>query len=115
MALDILYTYAEDSGTYMCKASNKLGEAVNTALVSVQSRKNIYLEPHNPDALEKIRELEAQGHPARLEVEEPIEIPPTLTPLRGTTEVPEGKRISVHSWITRNPSVVKRHRRHGRE
>ncbi|KAI5701651.1 hypothetical protein M8J75_011738 [Diaphorina citri] len=90
VALDILYTYAEDSGTYMCKASNLLGEAVNTSLVTVQSRKNIYLEPHNPDALEKIRELEAQGHPARLEVEEPIEIPPTLTDLRGTTEVLEG-------------------------
>lgn len=99
VALDILYTYAEDSGTYMCKASNLLGEAVNTSLVSVQSRKNIYLEPHNPDSLEKIRELEAQGHPTRLEVEEPIEIPPTLTPLRGTTEVLEGNYLTSSALV----------------
>lgn len=35
VALDILYTYAEDSGTYMCKATNKLGEAVNTCTLKV--------------------------------------------------------------------------------
>ncbi|KAG8239895.1 hypothetical protein J437_LFUL019488 [Ladona fulva] len=33
VALDILYTYAEDSGTYMAKATNKLGEAVNTCTI----------------------------------------------------------------------------------
>lgn len=35
VALDILYSYAEDSGTYMCKATNKLGEAVNTCTLKV--------------------------------------------------------------------------------
>ena len=35
VALDILYAYAEDSGTYMCKAKNRLGEAVNTCSVQV--------------------------------------------------------------------------------
>jgi len=38
VALDILYTYAEDSGTYTCKATNDLGEAVTTATVTVQSQ-----------------------------------------------------------------------------
>ena len=40
VALDILGAYAEDSGTYMCRAVNKLGEAVNTATVTVQGRIN---------------------------------------------------------------------------
>lgn len=35
VALDILYAYAEDSGTYMCKAINKKGEAVNTCQINV--------------------------------------------------------------------------------
>ena len=35
VALDITPAYSEDSGTYMCKASNKLGEAVNTGNVGV--------------------------------------------------------------------------------
>lgn len=37
VALDILWAYAEDSGTYMCKAINKLGEAVNTCQLKVGS------------------------------------------------------------------------------
>ena len=41
VALDILGAYAEDSGTYMCKATNKLGEAVNTGSVSVTGRMNL--------------------------------------------------------------------------
>lgn len=38
VALDILYTYAEDSGTYMCKATNLVGEAVNTCQINVSCR-----------------------------------------------------------------------------
>lgn len=34
------------------------------------------MDTQHPDGLEKIRELEAQGHPARLEVEEPPLTPP---------------------------------------
>ena len=29
VALDILYTYPEDSGVYMCKATNRYGSDVN--------------------------------------------------------------------------------------
>lgn len=35
VALDILYSYSEDSGTYMCKATNLAGEAVNTCTIRV--------------------------------------------------------------------------------
>lgn len=35
VALDILYAYGEDSGTYMCRARNAVGEAVTTAAVNV--------------------------------------------------------------------------------
>ena len=41
VALDILYAYPEDSGTYMCKATNKLGEAVNTCSVEVVGKKHV--------------------------------------------------------------------------
>lgn len=34
VALDILYAHAEDTGTYMCKAKNAVGEAVTTCSVS---------------------------------------------------------------------------------
>lgn len=91
VALDILYTYPEDSGDYMCKATNELGEAVNTCSVRCSSRKSIYLESQHPDGLQKIRELESQGRPTKLEVEEPpIFAPKFMSELRGTTEVVEG-------------------------
>ncbi|XP_045531935.1 titin isoform X5 [Pieris brassicae] len=92
VALDILYTYAEDSGTYMCKATNKLGEAVNTCTLKVAGHRNIILDTQHPNGLEKIRQLEAQGHTSRMEVEEPKAYPPRfVTELRGTTHVFEGQ------------------------
>lgn len=41
VALDVLYAYAEDSGTYMCKATNAVGEAVTTSSVKVDGKYNI--------------------------------------------------------------------------
>lgn len=38
VALDILYAYPEDSGTYMCKAKNLVGEAVTTCTVGVDCK-----------------------------------------------------------------------------
>jgi hypothetical protein len=35
VALDILYCYPEDSGTYTCRAKNIVGEAVTSANLSV--------------------------------------------------------------------------------
>lgn len=45
------------------------------------ARRSIYLETQHPDGLEKIRELEAQGRPAKLEIDEPPPTAPTLTEL----------------------------------
>lgn len=45
------------------------------------ARRSIYLETQHPDGLEKIRELEAQGRPAKLEIDEPAPTVPTLTDL----------------------------------
>lgn len=38
VALDILYAHAEDTGTYMCKAKNAVGEAVTTCNVSASGK-----------------------------------------------------------------------------
>lgn len=50
-------------------------------LIYLLARRNIYLETQHPDGLEKIRELEAQGRPAKLEIDEPAPIAPSLTEL----------------------------------
>ena len=38
VALDILYCYPEDSGTYTCRAKNIVGEAVTSANLSVHCK-----------------------------------------------------------------------------
>lgn len=69
-------------------------------LFHILGRKSIILDTHHPEGLEKIRELEAQGHPARLEVEEPVPFPPRfVTELRGTTEVYEGQTAHFEAQI----------------
>lgn len=46
VALDVLYTYADDSGTYMAKATNLLGEAVNTCQITVGGKIHVTLLPY---------------------------------------------------------------------
>ena len=58
VVLDVLYTYPKDTGTYMCKAINALGEPVNTCTIQVASRKSIYFDSQHPEGWEKIRALE---------------------------------------------------------
>lgn len=38
ISLDLSPVYAHDSGVYMCRAVNDLGEAVTTASINVQGR-----------------------------------------------------------------------------
>lgn len=91
VALDVLYTYPEDTGTYICKATNALGEAVNTCTINVASRKSIYLDSQHPEGWEKIRALESHTH-IRPEVEEEPSIAPRfITELQGTTQLSEGQ------------------------
>lgn len=100
VALDILYVYGEDTGTYMCKAVNKLGEAVNTCSIRCVNRRSIILDTQHPDGLEKIQKLEGQARPHRTEVDEPELMPPRFTTeLRGTTEIMEGEMAHFEAQV----------------
>jgi len=100
VALDILQAYAEDSGTYMCKATNKLGEAVNTGSVSVTARKGLLLDSQHPEGWEKMRELESRSKVGRLEVEETaVTAPKFVTQLQGVTSLAEGQSAHFEAQI----------------
>ena len=45
VALDIMYAYPEDQGTYTCKATNALGEAVTQATLTCTSE--LYISSGN--------------------------------------------------------------------
>ena len=82
VALDILYAYPEDSGTYMCKATNKLGEAVNTCSVQVTGKQSLLLDSQHPEGWEKMKSMESRSGYGRLEVEDlPVGPPHFVTEL----------------------------------
>ncbi|XP_034137006.1 titin-like isoform X2 [Drosophila guanche] len=100
VALDILYVYGEDTGTYMCKATNLLGEAVNTCNVRVLNRRSMILDTQHPDALEKIQKLESKVVNARTEVgDHPISPPHFTAELRGSTEIYEGQTAHFEAQV----------------
>lgn len=100
VALDILYVYGEDTGTYMCKATNLLGEAVNTCNVRVLNRRSMILDTQHPDALEKIQKLESKVVTTRTEVgDHPIGPPHFTAELRGSTEIYEGQTAHFEAQV----------------
>jgi len=100
VALDILYAYAEDSGTYMCKATNALGEAVNTGSVNVVARDSLLLDSQHPEGWEKMKSLEGRNIHRLLDVEElPIGPPHFVTELVGNTTLNEGGVAHLEAQI----------------
>ncbi len=72
VALDIMYTYPEDSGLYTCRATNALGEAITSCQLNVQSKKSIYRETQNETAMSQIQYLEDMSRNQRASVVEEI-------------------------------------------
>ncbi|RCN50589.1 immunoglobulin I-set domain protein [Ancylostoma caninum] len=70
VALDILYAYPEDSGTYTLVARNELGESQCTLELVVNSSKTLYLDPNHPEGLQRIQELEQDRRQDLPEVED---------------------------------------------
>lgn len=58
VALDILYAYTEDSGTYTMVARNELGEVSTSVELNVQGQKSLYLDAQHPEGFDRIQELE---------------------------------------------------------
>ena len=56
--LDIMHVYPEDAGTYTLKATNVLGQAVNSADLNVRSKETIVKETMHAAAVEQIAHLE---------------------------------------------------------
>jgi hypothetical protein len=100
VSLDILNAYTEDSGTYMCKAVNQLGEAVNTCSVEITSGQSLLMDSQHPEGWAKMKHLEAKTAHGRLEVEDvPVGPPHFVTELIGQTEMAEGQIAHFEAQI----------------
>ena len=56
--LDIMHVYPEDAGTYTIKATNVLGQAVNSADLKVMSKETIIKDTMHTAAVQQIQHLE---------------------------------------------------------
>lgn len=48
IALDCTHCYAEDSGVYMCRATNHKGSATTTGTLKCLSKANLYFDTQHP-------------------------------------------------------------------
>ena len=55
VSLDILYSFAQDSGVYECVVRNSLGEARSQAQIQIAARDVLYLDPQHPDSWVRVQ------------------------------------------------------------
>ena len=58
---------SQDSGTYVCRAYNSLGEASSEVSLNVSAKGSLDTSSQHPEGLGKIKELEARGPRAKAE------------------------------------------------
>jgi hypothetical protein len=90
VSLDMHGLRADDSGIYVCKAVNKLGEAVSTCTIRVEAHGWLLGQALRPEALAKIAALEEQQVREMVEQEADFESPVFITHLNNV-ECREGE------------------------
>ncbi|XP_055338080.1 LOW QUALITY PROTEIN: titin-like [Paramacrobiotus metropolitanus] len=99
VALDIADIRPEDAGTYTCRATNELGQAVATCSVLVRGTKSMYLETAHPEALQKLQALESYAPEKREEAETKHGKPVFTIPLQANVEIGEGEPLRLHCQL----------------
>jgi hypothetical protein len=59
VALDILYTYPEDSGTYTAKATNKYGSDTTQTVLHCTGKESVIYETQLPEGSHGVQKLQA--------------------------------------------------------
>uniref|UniRef100_A0A913I9R6 Ig-like domain-containing protein n=1 Tax=Strongyloides stercoralis TaxID=6248 RepID=A0A913I9R6_STRER len=99
VALDILYAFPSDSGTYTCVARNHLGEAKSDISFNIGSNNVLFLDPQHPQSWEKIKELEAPK-PDKPEEAEVIYEAPKFIQNMENIERYEGQPVHFETRVT---------------
>ena len=95
VALDILYAYPEDSGTYSCVAKNVLGETKTQCSLQVQGKSGLLLDTMDRDRLTQLRNLENRERARQEDVVDAVTKPVFTTPLNNVDGAPEGGHVHL--------------------
>lgn len=87
IAMDIDYTYARDSGEYICRATNKWGSATTKAVVTCKSKRNIDFDSQLPSGMsaEKLKELERGPISEAPKEDQPMSPPKFITQIESVS------------------------------
>ena len=91
VALDILYAYPEDSGSYTCKAVNMLGETSISCDLRVQGKGGLLLDTMDGARLSQLKNLEARKAVNKEEGEIQITKPVFTTALNSVKASEQGR------------------------
>ena len=103
--LDILYCYAEDSGTYECRASNKLGKDSTKGTVSCSEKSGLILTPQVPgemreQTLQQIQHLESHKMTTSVDGSVASTSAPRFTSPIANTVLKEGENAHFEGRLT---------------
>ncbi|RWS25572.1 titin-like isoform X1, partial [Leptotrombidium deliense] len=100
VALDILYSYPEDNGTFTVVAKNKLGEDVLHKQFNVKASKTIDTSTLHDRSVHEIQRLEAYKHDKPVEPETTYGPPKFTTPISGPQNITEGQSVHFTCHVT---------------
>ena len=108
VALDILYAYPEDSGTYTCVAKNVLGETKTQCSLQVSGKAGLMLDTMDRDRLHQLRNLENRERTRQDDVEQTITKPIFTTPLNNVDGAPEGGHVHLECRLdpVNDPNLI---------
>lgn len=107
VALDILYAFPEDSGTWVCRATNSLGQDETSTQFEINSKRTVVTDVQHPDSWARIQEIEAPRSLTSPPTE-PSPNPPRFTQNIQSIERLEGQRVHFECRLTpiSDPTMV---------
>ncbi|VDP16035.1 unnamed protein product [Soboliphyme baturini] len=92
---------ASDSGVYMCRAINDLGESVNTASLVVEAKGNILSQSQHPESYRKVQLIESLDKFPKQEIPEAVfDKPVIVTSLQNYEDLNEGETLHLECQVT---------------
>ena len=100
VVLDLEWTFARDTGEYICRATNKWGQATTKAMLNVRFKHNVDMSTQLPQGMtaEKLKELERGPLTEAHDATEEMKPPKFIVPIKNQS-LQEGERAFFEARV----------------